>query len=678
MINFLAFDLFKPSTWLSGSASGVMGAILGGIRTFLFEIVSIIYQLIVNIYNLFQKLCSARILSNSILGEMAQRIGLVLGLVMFFYIIFALIQMLMNPEKISDKEKGAVSIIKKAIIVIVLLGASNGAFGLLYKVQNQIIDSNVISNIILPYKIEGEAKENFGNLLSMQLLMAFYQVDTIDEQTISDADGKEKLDACSNLTNAFYQQIYEDNKYGRGFLCLNESVEIIQNSPSAVTNGNTDEVYLINFNGIVAVLVGGFTVYLLLMYCFKIGVRMIQLAFLEIISPMAFISYLAPKKDTMLTKWWKIYFATYIDVFIRIAIINFVVFLICTIFAPTGSGDGNFTFWQSLGNPEGIEKGFLSVVIILSLLTFAKKAPDLIKELIPASASKLGFGMAMKDIVGLEKTWKGATGVLGGALGGAATGLLGGGLGGFAGGLLKGGLSGLKGQGFAKTAANAWKERSKTNAEMAKVRANGGGWFGYNLAKMQHNLGIMTAAEDDEQRIADLEARANLYNTASKEAESESLKNASHYLIQAHDGGEWTLGELEQAMNNQTYDDATRAAFKEDYTKLLKAATTFNLDYGLVMENGRITFDNDGNLDYLRDSTGTDYNTYEEINRISNKEELLGKTNYTIEANMSSLAGKATNGRGKTGKDIRNNNNNEITRIKISSQYKRNKANNGK
>ena len=98
MINFLAFDLFKPSTWLSGSASGIMGAILGGIRTIFFEIVSVVYQLIVNVYNLFQKLCSARILSNSILGEMAQRIGLVLGLVMFFYVIFSLIQMLMNPE----------------------------------------------------------------------------------------------------------------------------------------------------------------------------------------------------------------------------------------------------------------------------------------------------------------------------------------------------------------------------------------------------------------------------------------------------------------------------------------------------------------------------------------------------------------------------------------------------
>lgn len=526
-MNFLAFDLFKPSTWLSGSANGIMGAILGGIRTFLFEIVSVIYQLIVNIYNLFQKLCNARILSNDILGEMAQRIGLLLGLVMFFYVIFSLIQILINPEKISDKEKGAVSIIKKAIIVIVLLGASNGAFELLYKVQHQIIDSNVISNIILPYKIEGEAKDNFGNLLSMQLMMAFYQVDTIDEQTISDADGRDKLDACSNLTNGFFQQIYEDNKYGRGYLCLNESIQITQNTPGTITNGNTDEVFLINFNGIVAILVGGFTVYLLLMYCFKIGVRMIQLAFLEIISPMAFISYLAPKKDTMLSKWWKIYFSTYIDVFIRIAIINFVVFLICTIFAPTGAGDGNFKFWESLGNPQGMEKGFFTVVIILALLTFAKKAPDLIKEIIGSSASKLGFGAAMKDIVGLEKVgkWapKAATGILGGALGGAAIGLLGGGIGGFAGGLFKGGLSGLKGQGFTKAASGAWKSQQATNKRVQEWRNAGGGPlpFGRWAAAFNQWRGAETAGDIDKNEVDKLNNYAKIQEQIEAAADNE-------------------------------------------------------------------------------------------------------------------------------------------------------------
>lgn len=534
-MNFLAFNLFKPSTWLSGAADGIMGAILSGLRTLLFEIVTTIYQLIGNVYNLFERLCKARLLSNDILGEMTKRIGFILGLITFFYVIFSLIQMLINPDKVADKEKGAISIIKKVIIVIVLLGASNGAFNSLYKIQAQIIDSNVISKIILPYAIGGDAKGNFGNLLSMQLMMAFYQVDEqLGKET--NTDGKDKIDACKNLTDGLYQQIYTDNKYNRGFLCLNESVQITQNVPEAVSDGDTDEVFLINFNGIVAILVGGFTLYLLLIYCFKIGVRMTQLAFLEIISPMAFISYLAPKKDTMLTKWWKIYFSTYIDVFIRIAIINFVVFLICTIFEPTGAGDGNFKFWESLGNPEGLEAGFFTVVIILALLTFAKKAPDLIKEIIGSSASKLGFGAAMKDIVGLEKVgkWapKAATGILGGALGGAAIGLLGGGIGGFAGGLFKGGLSGLKGQGFTKAASGAWKSQQATNKRVQEWRNAGGtSTFGRWGAAFNQWRGAETAGDVFDLEKTKLEKENAAYkafdsyiDAAEKRAEGQILK----------------------------------------------------------------------------------------------------------------------------------------------------------
>ena len=200
---------------------------------------------------------------------------------------------------------------------------------------------------------------------------------------------------------------------------MNESVviDIDTNSEAGV---KTQEVFIVNYNWILCVVAGIFVVYLLFLYCIKVGVRMIQLMVLEIISPMAIVSYLSPKKDNMFSKWLKIYFSTYIDVFIRIAIINFVVFLIATVLAGD-IGDG---FWSSIGNPTDTSTViFLRVVIILALLTFAKKAPDLIKELFPSSgASKLGFGASMKDIVGLNA----GLGMVAGAGTAAAVGLIGG------------------------------------------------------------------------------------------------------------------------------------------------------------------------------------------------------------------------------------------------------------
>ena len=55
---------------------------------------------------------------------------------------------------------------------------------------------------------------------------------------------------------------------------------------------------------------------------------MVQIAFLQIVSPMAIVSYLSPKKDNMFTKWLNIYGSTYIDVFVRVAIINFACLII--------------------------------------------------------------------------------------------------------------------------------------------------------------------------------------------------------------------------------------------------------------------------------------------------------------------------------------------------------------
>lgn len=522
-MTFFEFALFKAPNWLSKIPDEIMGTILSGIRTILFEIMVIVYKLLVLLYELFEKLCTARILSNEVINTMSQRIGLLLGLVMFFYVIFSLIQMLLDPNKITDKENGAGAIVKKSILVIALLGISNFGFELLYDIQNTIIRTGVISKIILPYTISGNPQENFGNILSLQLVRTFYQVDP-NIKNIYQED-EDKLYTCGNdaLVGMFYEDVYYNNSYNIGYICLNESVRVkLNNVEDILTDSTEDEVFLIKFDGILAIAVGIFVAYMLLMYCFKVGVRMIQLAFLEIISPMAIISHLSPKKDNMFSKWKSIYFSTYIDVFIRIAIINFVIFLVCTLYSV--GNDGEFPL-AGLGSSSNGESLFFMVVILLALLTFAKKAPDLIKELLPNAGKGLGFGLGMKDIWGLEKVGKAATGIVGGALGGAAIGLIGGGIGGTIGGLLKGGLSGLKGQGFGKTATSAWKSQQASNKRIRDWRAAGGGPlpFGRWGAAFNQWRGADTLGDIDTREIEKLDNYAKIQDMI--EATADNYKN---------------------------------------------------------------------------------------------------------------------------------------------------------
>ena len=77
-------------------------------------------------------------------------------------------------------------------------------------------------------------------------------------------------------------------------------------------------------NGIFAVIVGGVIAYLLVLYCIDVGTRAVQLAFLQIIAPIPIIGYIAPKKDGIFQKWTKQCITTYLDLFIRTAIIYFI------------------------------------------------------------------------------------------------------------------------------------------------------------------------------------------------------------------------------------------------------------------------------------------------------------------------------------------------------------------
>lgn len=410
---------WNPLTWLSDGLEKVGGAILNGIRYLMFALSTFIYGLLMDLYDMFFALCNVRLLSNDILQELSRRVGYILGVVMLFYVILGFIQLLLNPDAINDGEKGATAIIKKTIIVIVMLGSANFAFELLYQVQVTVVKSNIISKLLLPYSVtpivNGQDtstsqdstlinNETFGSLLAEELFSSFYSIEEFKESDIDSNGDISSYEDCQTVVNNFRNQLINNRSFDLGYTCLNSTI-VVNFKIDDSTKSDGQETNVVKFNWLLCPLVGLVAVYLMVMYCFKVGIRMVQLMFLEIISPMAIVSYLAPKKDTMFSKWKNIYISTYIDVFIRIAIINFAFFLVATVFSVTG-GDGlEFQGTDFSSNP------FFKVIMILSILTFAKKAPELLGKLLPESASKLGFGASMKEIFGLGATVGGIAGL---------------------------------------------------------------------------------------------------------------------------------------------------------------------------------------------------------------------------------------------------------------------------
>lgn len=484
---------------------------IGALRSFLLSLCDVVYRLIIFCFNVFEKIGNARLLENDAVNMLYEKVGLVLGIYMMFRLTFIGIQYILNPDAMNDKQKGIGKLLTKLLIVIVLLGTTPFIFNLAYHFQESVAKENIIGKVFVGKNFE---TDNFGGELSWYLFSTFYREtsEKIDED-----------DRCVELTSHLIENDFKNNsslKYT--YNCINK-----RSSYNDIENGNS-YIYVIDFDGFVALLAGIGCLWLIVIYTIKVGVRLVQLAFLQLIAPLPIMMYLEPKEDGPFQKWVKLCISTYLDYFIRIAIIYFVCYLINSIMSSENS-----YFFQTLGSAESVEYKYIIVIMIFALLTFAKKMPELLKEILPNGGSKIGFGASMKDIVGLGKTSKFGAGILGGAIGGTAMGLLSGRPGGMVGGLLRGSLGGLRGQGFSKSLTGAWGGQKKANEAMAKLRANGGNWWGYQLARTQQAFGLRTAGDRFDLEKSNLERENSAYKSfdsyidaAEKRAEAQILKGA--------------------------------------------------------------------------------------------------------------------------------------------------------
>ena len=105
---------------LDGFWDDVGGAILDALRSLMLSLCGIIYKLIIFFFDIFMKLGNAEILSDVTVSEFYERVGLLLGLFMIFRVTFSLVQYVINPDMMVDKQKGVFNIVKRILVVIIL------------------------------------------------------------------------------------------------------------------------------------------------------------------------------------------------------------------------------------------------------------------------------------------------------------------------------------------------------------------------------------------------------------------------------------------------------------------------------------------------------------------------------------------------------------------------------
>ena len=354
-------------------------AIYEGLRALLMSLCEAIYSLIMLAFKLFMVIGEANILDNDIVVGIYQRVGLILGIFMLFKLTFSFIQMLVSPDQLTDKEKGAGKIIMKVVIVIVLLAMTPSLFNEAYKLQHAVVKQQVIGRVIL-----GNTElnmNNFSSLFSYYVFSNFYKY-----SGTPDDDG--------NCTEDFYDKefknsILDDGSFALAGKCLN------------VKTGD-DNGYVTIFDGWTAIAVGIFVLYVIVVYVVTLGMRVAKLAFLQLIAPIPILSYISPQKETAFNKWVKQCISTFLDLFIRMAIIYFAMLMLYLLI----DSDVNGALISSTGLSQTDPLlGWVKLIIVLGVLLFAKKAPELISDMFPGFGGKggLDFGLGLKsrtDIAG--------------------------------------------------------------------------------------------------------------------------------------------------------------------------------------------------------------------------------------------------------------------------------------
>ena len=479
------------------------------IRNLFFAIDTQIYYFVENLYNLFSVLTQSTIFTDTNIKEFSSKIYVLISLIMAFRLAFAFITYIVNPETLTDKQKGGATLLKNVVVSITLLASVPLIFQEAYYLQSVIVRDGVIEKLVMG-ESTSEIKTTPAKQIAAVTFLSFFHPSS---RLIgcSEKEMTSEMTKCVESINAIDTSKKGGNAYKAAYETLDLSNLFEAKDLMALNIALTDTaqefkdvtVWAFNYSFGITTAVGVFLAMIIFGFCLDVSIRIVKLGFLQLIAPIPIIMYMAPgKKSTnLLTSWGKECANTWISLFIRIAVVSFSVYLITIlggkngIISTIGSGFSNNTF--------------VSAFLTIGILMFAKEFPKLIEEL---TGIKGGGKLTLNPFKKLNEDMLG-----GGLLGGATAGLLGGGIGG----AFRGAIAGASGKKFSEGMEKA----AGKNRLWREAQQNGSGL----LDRMSARYNKLTGGEmgmEERLNSAKLESEkgAKLYENRGKELEERKKK----------------------------------------------------------------------------------------------------------------------------------------------------------
>lgn len=292
-------------------------------------------------------------------------------------------------------------------------------FGTMFSLQHRILNQNTIAKLVLgntensftitdsdneEHKIDFSKNSNAGEEIASYVLKSFFRINVKEELDSNNAENqdnyfcnaskkvKEESQISSFLTvgaigtviapgygtvlgaavgaviDIFNWATRENAGYYYNAWLKTSSISEL----AEFVNVNCGDNYLFSYFPIVSTICGALLLLVFALTCLDVAIRALKLAILRLIAPIAIISYIDPKsaEKGAFGNWVKLLISTYLDLFLRLTIIYFVVFIVMEII------HGGLEL--QLGN--GIIGLLSTVIIIIGLLYFARQAPKFITD----------------------------------------------------------------------------------------------------------------------------------------------------------------------------------------------------------------------------------------------------------------------------------------------------------
>ncbi len=345
-----------------------------------------IYWAVSQVYQIFIKLADARIFQDAFFSNFAKRIYAIIGVVMLFYLAYALLNALVDPDKATSGDKSLTKLAQNIVISLVMLGFLPTIFDYAYKIQGVIFKENVIGAIIFGTgSTNSESISKYGNYMAYTALNPFLNPGNYNvrlEDNYSWFDLKADLIDNGRFTNlpVLSDWAVEEQKTISPYLEPDDNGD---GEPEVKEEG---EMVSLGYKPIISTACGVALLYIIFTFCLDLGIRIVKFAFCQLIAPIPVVLRMLPGKKGTFEKWLKLTLTVYFEVFIRVGIMYLVIYF----FSEIANMD-MFKYATS-----GIQGLVVLAIILLGLLAFAKQAPKMLSDMLGLDSGNIKLGIKDK------------------------------------------------------------------------------------------------------------------------------------------------------------------------------------------------------------------------------------------------------------------------------------------